>query len=105
MSKKRPQTPSEEIANSITHGIGAAFGIAALVILVVYASLQGDIWRIVSFSIYGVCLVLLYLSSTLYHSFRSPQLKHLFHVLDHSAIFILIAGTYTPFTLVSLKGA
>ena len=97
-------TPGEEIASSVTHGIGAGLSIAALSILVTYAGLFGDVWRVVSFSIYGTTLVLLYLASTFYHGFRSPRLKGIFRVLDHSAIFLLIAGTYTPFMLVSLRG-
>lgn len=102
--KKRIQSLGEEIANSITHGIGAGLSIAALVILVVFAALQGDAWKIVSFSIYGVSLFALYLTSTLYHSFTNPKLKQFFHVLDHSAIFLLIAGTYTPILLISMRG-
>ncbi|GAG63573.1 unnamed protein product [marine sediment metagenome] len=93
------QTIGEEIANSITHGIGAGLSIAALVILVVLASKRGDVWRIVSFSIYGATLILLYLSSTLYHSFVNPKIKNIFRVLDHSTIYLLIAGSYTPITL------
>ncbi len=103
-SRKRVQSLGEEIANSITHGIGAGLSIAALVILVVFAALQGDAWKIVSFSIYGVSLFALYLTSTLYHSFTNPKLKKFFHVLDHSAIFLLIAGTYTPILLISMRG-
>ena len=98
-------TLTEEIANSVTHGIGAGLSIAALSILVTFAGLFGDAWRVVSFSIYGATLILLYLASTFYHSFQSPRLKGIFRVLDHSAIFLLIAGTYTPFTLVNLRGA
>ncbi len=97
-------TLTEEIANSVTHGIGAGLSIAALSILVTFAGLFGDAWRVVSFSIYGATLILLYLASTFYHSFQSPRLKEIFRVLDHSAIFLLIAGTYTPFTLVNLRG-
>ncbi len=92
-----------ETANSITHGIGTLLAIAALVLLVVFAALYGDAWHIVSFSIYGTTLVLLYLSSTLYHSIQKPHLKSIFRIIDHSAIFLLIAGTYTPFTLVTLR--
>ena len=95
----------EEVANSIIHGIGAGLGIAALAILVTSAGLHGDAWRVVSFSIYGSTLILLYLASTFYHSIQSPRAKKTFRVLDHSAIFLLIAGTYTPFTLVNLRGA
>lgn len=106
-AKKQHQeyTIAEEIANSITHGIGAALSIAGLTTLVVLAALYGDPWRIVSFSIYGTTLVLVYLSSTLYHSFQRPRLKRLFQIFDHSAIYLLIAGTYTPFLLISLRGA
>jgi hemolysin III len=99
------QTLGEEIANAITHGIGALLSIAGLVILVVFASIKGNAWHIVSFSIFGTCLVLLYTASTLYHSFRSARVKKVFRVMDHAAIFLLIAGTYTPFTLTLLRGA
>jgi len=102
---KRQQSRGEEIANGITHGIGAGLSVAALAILVTYAGLFGDAWRVVSFSIYGATLIILYLVSTLYHSFSSQKAKDFFHLLDHSAIFLLIAGTYTPFTLVTLRGA
>jgi len=101
----KTQTLGEEIANSITHGVGIGLSIAALVILVVLASKRGDAWRIVSFSIYGATLVLLYLSSTLYHSFVNPKIKNIFRILDHSAIYLLIAGSYTPITLTFMRGA
>jgi len=101
----KTQTLGEEIANSITHGIGAGLSIAALVILIVLASRQGDAWRIVSFSIYGSTLILLYLSSTLYHGFVNPKIKNIFRILDHSAIYLLIAGSYTPITLTFMRGA
>lgn len=101
---RRIQSNGEEIANSITHGIGVGLSVAALSILVVFASLRGDAWRIVGFSIYGATLVILYLSSTLYHSFRNPKIKRFFNKLDHSSINLLIAGTYTPITLVTLSG-
>jgi len=100
----KTQTLGEEIANSITHGVGIGLSIAALVILVVLASKRGDAWRIVSFSIYGATLVLLYLSSTLYHSFVNPKIKNIFRILDHSAIYLLIAGSYTPITLTFMRG-
>jgi hemolysin III len=87
-------TNGEEIANSITHGIGAALSVAGLTILVVLAASYGDVWRV----------VILYLASTLYHSFRQPKVKRIFRILDHSAIYLLIAGTYTPITLVSMRG-
>lgn len=92
-----------ERINSISHLIGTALALAGFVILVVLASLKGDPWRIVSFSIYGASLVLLYAFSTLYHSIRGKA-KYFFQKLDHAAIYLLIAGTYTPFTLVSLRG-
>jgi hemolysin III len=105
MSKSVYQpTRGEEIANSITHGIGAGLSIAGLVVLVVFASLNGDAWRIVSFSIYGACLTILYTASTLYHSFSSKKVKSFFQIIDHASIYLLIAGTYTPFTLVLLRG-
>jgi hemolysin III len=107
MNDRQPAKPyslGEEIANSITHGVGAALSIAGLVILVVYAATQGDAWHIVSFTIYGSSLILLYLASTLYHSFPHPKVKYVFRIIDHSSIFILIAGTYTPFMLTRLRG-
>ncbi|MFI5166087.1 MAG: hemolysin III family protein [Thermoanaerobaculales bacterium] len=101
----RRYTLGEEIAHSITHGVGALASIAGLVVLVVSASLHGNAWHIVSCSIFGTTLVLMYTASTLYHALPQPRAKRVFRVLDHSAIYLLIAGTYTPFTLVSLRGA
>lgn len=95
---------TEELLNVITHGLGFLLSIAALVLLVVFATLYGDAWHIVSFSIYGFSLVVLYLASTLFHSARSPKLRKRLNIFDHSAIYILIAGTYTPFLLVTLRG-
>lgn len=95
---------AEDITNSVTHGVGAALSIAGLTLLVVLASLKGDPWRIVSLSIYGSTLVALYLTSTLYHGIQAPRAKAVFRRLDHVAIFLLIAGTYTPFTLVMIRG-
>lgn len=100
--KKVPQTRAEEFFNSLTHGLGLGLAIAALVILV---SLSDDAWKVVSFSVYGACLVALYLASTLYHAFTSPLIKRFMRMLDHSAIFLLIAGSYTPITLVAMRGA
>ncbi|NTW02620.1 MAG: hemolysin III family protein [Oscillochloris sp.] len=94
----------EIIANAVTHGIGAALAIAGLAVLVTFASLYGDAWHIVSVSIYGATLIFLYLFSTLYHSIQEPQVNRVLRIFDHSAIFLLIAGTYTPFTLVTLRG-
>lgn len=100
----RQLTSGEEIINSITHGIGALLSIAALIVLIMVAGKQGDIWHLVSFSIYGCTLILLYLSSTLYHSFSKPKIKNLFARFDHVSIFLLIAGTYTPILLISVRG-
>ena len=98
-------TPREELANRLTHGLGVIFSIAGLVLLVVFATLHGDAWHVVSTAIFGGTLVLLYASSTLYHSFGDEQRKRVLQKLDHAAIFLLIAGTYTPFVLVTLRGA
>lgn len=95
----------EEIANTITHGIGAILSIVALVLMVVLAVTQSSVIAVVSASIYGASLVLLFLASTLYHSFQKPGIKSVLKVLDHCAIYLLIAGTYTPFMLISLQGA
>ncbi|MEF8837822.1 MAG: hemolysin III family protein, partial [Candidatus Bipolaricaulota bacterium] len=94
----------EEIANSITHGIGTLLSIAGLVGLLYLSVPSSGIWRIVSSIVYGTALILCYASSTLYHALSSPKAKKIFSILDHNAIFLLIAGTYTPFLLVSLRG-
>lgn len=94
----------EEIAHSITHGIGALLSIAGLAVLVAYSSLNGNAWHIVSSSIYGSTLIILYSASTLYHAITNPKAKSVLQQLDHAAIYLLIAGTYTPFLLVSLRG-
>ncbi len=94
----------EERLNVISHGIGLLLSVAALVLLVVYASIYGSAMHIVSFSIYGASLIVLYSASTLYHYVQRSKLRHRLNILDHAAIYILIAGTYTPFTLVVLKG-
>ncbi|MCW7487407.1 PAQR family membrane homeostasis protein TrhA [Leptospira meyeri] len=92
-----------EIANAVTHGIGGGLSIAGLSILLTMAVLYGDIWHIVSSAIYGATLILLYLASTLYHGIYHTATKRIFKVIDHASIYLLIAGTYTPFTLVSLR--
>jgi hemolysin III len=104
MSRTRAWSFGEELAHSVTHGIGFVAGVAGLVALVIMAAGKGDPWRIVACSIYASTLVLLYAASTLYHALSSTRARHVFQVLDHSAIFLLIAGTYTPFALVSLRG-
>jgi hemolysin III len=101
---EKPYSTGEEIANSATHGLGAALAMAALVVLVVMAVWRHDAWRIVSFSIYGTSLIILYTASTLYHAFPWPRAKRIFKILDHTSIYLLIAGTYTPITLVALRG-
>jgi hemolysin III len=97
-------TRREEYANIATHGLGVALSIAALVLMVAYAVKHGDPYHIVSVSIFGATLILLYLGSTLYHLATHPETKHFLRVVDHSCIYLLIAGSYTPFTLVSLRG-
>jgi hemolysin III len=94
----------EELANSITHGIGIIFAIVALVVMDVFAVKFGDAWHITGCSVFGGTLIILYTASTLYHSIPFQRTKMLLRIMDHSAIFLLIAGTYTPFTLVSLRG-
>jgi hemolysin III len=98
-------TLGEEIAHAVTHGIGVLLSVAGLALLVTYAALFGDVWHITSCSIYGATLILLYTASTLYHGIPMPNAKRLLQRFDHAAIFLLIAGTYTPFTLVNLRGS
>jgi len=93
----------EEIASSIVHGVGVALSVAGLVLLVVFGARTGDGWRLASALVFGVTLILLYTASTLYHALPQPRAKRVFKVLDHVGIYLLIAGTYTPFTLVTLR--
>lgn len=92
----------EELAHRITHGFGTVLSIVGLFVLVYAAAIRGEFWRLVSCSLYGTTLVIFYAVSTIYHTVRTPWLKYLFRILDHASIFLVIAGTYTPFTLVSL---
>ena len=94
----------EEVINSLTHAIGLLLSIAGTAVLVASASVQGDPWKIVSFSVFGASLALLYGASMLYHGSRRPHWRALYKMLDHCAIFALIAGTYTPFLLVNMRG-
>ena len=94
----------EEMANSITHGLGILLSVAGLTLLAVFSALNGSALHVVACVVFGTSLVLLYTASTLYHSFRHPQLKKVFKIIDHSCIYILIAGTYTPFLLITLSG-
>lgn len=101
---ERPQSPGEEIANSVSHGVGMMAALAALPVLVMAAQQRGDTIAIVGASVFGTTTVLLYLASTLFHALPGGRTKRVFQVLDHSAIYLLIAGTYTPFTLGVLRG-
>lgn len=100
----RLYTLGEEIFNSITHGIGALLAIAGLVVLVVLSALRNDLIGVVSFAVYGATLTILYLSSTLYHALTLPRAKQILRVFDHSSIYLLIAGSYTPITLKAMRG-
>lgn len=100
----RKQTVGEEIANSLTHGAGLAASLAGLVFLLVAAVTRGDAWTIVTCAVYGTTLVLLYGASTLYHALARTRARTVLQRIDHAAIYLLIAGTYTPFVLVTLRG-
>jgi len=97
-------TPGEEIAHAVTHGLGLVLSIAGVAVLVAAASVRGDAWHVVSCAVFGVTLVLLYAASTLYHGVHHPRAKRVLQQFDHAAIFLLIAGSYTPFALVTLRG-
>lgn len=97
------QSVPEELTNSILHGIGAILSVGGLVFLVTQASAQEDIWKLVGCCVFGASLVLLYVTSCLYHAIHAPNLKRVFQILDHGFIYILIAGTYTPFVLGPLR--
>ncbi|KAA9006361.1 hemolysin III family protein [Paenibacillus spiritus] len=104
MANTHTYTRKEEVVNAITHGIGVVLSIAGLALLVVFASLRGTAWHVVSFSIYGTTMLLLYLNSTVVHSLKEGKVKDLFEFFDHSSIYLFIAGTYTPFLLVAIRG-
>lgn len=97
-------TLGEEVANSLSHGVGLVLAIAATPILIIAATRYGTAWNMVGVSVFGVSMISLYLASTLYHAMTHDGAKRFFRLMDHSAIFILIAGTYTPFTLGVLRG-
>jgi hemolysin III len=97
-------TVGEEIANSVSHGVGAALAIAGLTVLVAFASLHGTVWDIVGVSIFGATMILMYAASTIYHAIQLMRAKRVLRILDHSGIFLAIAGTYTPFALSNLRG-
>ncbi len=107
MLRKSPDetfSAAEELAHSLTHGVGLLLGITALVLMVVFSAQKGSPTHVVSCVVYGITLIVLYASSTLYHALPSGRGKRVFGILDHAAIFLLIAGTYTPFALVTLHG-
>lgn len=105
MSHTHTFNNNEEIVNSITHGIGALLSIAGLVWLIIYSATYGDAWHIVSFAVFGITMFLMYISSTLLHAFpEQSKAKDVFQIFDHSSIYFFIAGTYTPFLFLAVKG-
>jgi hemolysin III len=94
----------EELANALTHGLGATLALAGGAVLITLAARFGDAWQLIGATVFGVCLLLLYVASTLYHAIQVPVAKARLKVFDHCAIYLLIAGTYTPFTLIGLRG-
>ena len=102
---KKLYTVGEEIFNSVTHGVGAAISVAACVLMIIIAAFTGDAMKVVCASIFGASLIVLYTMSTLYHALTNPTAKKVLRIFDHCTIFILIAGTYTPFTLIAMGGA
>jgi len=102
MSASKPYTLGEEIASAVSHGVGAGLGVWGLIMLILRST---DAWQVVSVCVYGSSLILLFLMSCLYHAIAAKKAKHVMQVFDHDSIFFLIAGTYTPFTLVTLRGA
>ncbi len=98
-------TLGEEIFNSVSHGIGGGLSVAGTVVLIVIAAVHSNAWGVVSSAIFGASLIILYTMSTLYHAITNPTAKKFFRIMDHNTIFFLIAGTYTPITLVPLRGA
>lgn len=94
----------EEILNSFTHGFGAAFSVFGFIVLIFLSRRTGNVWAIAGSTVYGTSLIACHLASTLYHSFRNPKLKRIFRLIDHSSIFLLISGTYTPFLFINLRG-
>lgn len=105
MNLKNRYSLGEEIFSSVTHGVGCLLGVAGTVILIVLSALHGDAWWVVSSSIYGASLIILYCMSTLYHAITNEKAKKFFRIMDHNTIFFLIAGTYTPYTLAIMRGA
>ncbi|MEN1939997.1 hemolysin III family protein [Luteimonas sp. MJ174] len=104
MSTMSMRERREELASALTHGLGATAALAGGAVLITLAALYGNGWQLGAAIVFGVSLLLLYIASTLYHSFQNPVLKGRLKVFDHCAIYVLIAGTYTPFTLIGLRG-
>lgn len=104
-SKIKTYSPLEEKFNILTHGFGLLLGIPAAILIILKASLNGDAWQIVSVSIYSATLLILYLASTLYHAAKDEKRRYRLKIFDHASIYLLISGTYTPFVLVTLRGA
>jgi hemolysin III len=104
MGESHTYTKREEIANAITHGIGVLFSVAAIFLLIIASVKEGTTAHVISFSIYGASMLILYLSSTLLHCFQEGKVKDLFEIMDHAAIYVFIAGSYTPILLVVVKG-
>ncbi len=103
--EQKRYTLGEEIFNSVSHGIGSGLSIAGTVVLIVCAAVYSNAWGVVSSAVYGASLIILYTMSTLYHALTNRRAKGFFRIMDHNTIFFLIAGTYTPITLVPLRGA
>ncbi len=103
ISSLQHQSRKEDVANSIIHGVGIGLSVAALVLLIVFGSINGTAWHVVSFSIFGATLIFLYFSSTLFHGLKDERLVKFFRTFDYSGIFLLIAGTYTPITLILMR--
>jgi hemolysin III len=104
MTPSRAQSTGEEIANSLTHGLGVVLALVVGPGLVIAAIKTGDVWRVLAASVYATTLLLLFASSMMYHALRAPRAKFVFQRIDHASIYLLIAGTYTPFTLITLRG-
>lgn len=104
MAKTHVFTRNEEVANAVSHGVGVVFSLVCLVLLIVFAAVHGTPWHVVSFTIYGATMLILYTCSTLLHSLPAGRAKNVFEILDHSAIYLFIAGTYTPLLLIVVKG-
>ncbi|MBN2848844.1 MAG: hemolysin III family protein [Coriobacteriia bacterium] len=102
-TEKAAYSLGEEIANAVTHGVGALLSIVALIALVSIAAVWGTDWHLASAIVYGTTMFLLYMASTLYHAITHPKARHVFKIIDHAGIYLLIAGTYTPFTLVTIR--